>query len=71
MLRAASASFQAHVRGTKSPQMGTPAMDKKLVAAVEVRKDYLKLKERTTNLSENKGPLWKTLCISGNVIENK
>jgi hypothetical protein len=34
-------------------------------------KTYSKLNERTGNVYENKGSLWKTLERTGNVYENK
>jgi hypothetical protein len=58
------------------PQMALPALFPEaiichclLVAATTVA--ILKLKKRPTNFIENKGLLWKTCELSGNVIENK
>ena len=34
-------------------------------------RNFLELKERTGNVIENKGALWKTRRRSGNIIENK
>jgi hypothetical protein len=58
--------------GAKSqPVASSAAAQNKPFFAQKARENSLKLKERTGNVYENKGPLWKTRGRSGNVIENK
>jgi hypothetical protein len=37
----------------------------------EREKEFLTMNDRRGNVYENKGPLWKTVWKSGNVVENK
>jgi hypothetical protein len=57
--------------GRKGRKSAPRAWDKQSVSARELKENSSKLSERTGNVYENKGPLWKTSERSGNVIENK
>jgi len=45
--------------------------DSKSESGRETKKEFLKMKEQSGNVYENKGPLWKTGWQSGNLIESK
>jgi hypothetical protein len=58
--------------GAKKSQIGPArAKDNKLVPAGGARRNSSKLNERTGNVVENKGALWKTRERSWNVVDNK
>jgi hypothetical protein len=58
-------------RGEK-PQDWLAALRKKsLPSEGEAGKEFLKLTERSGNVYENKGPLWKSRARSWNLYENK
>jgi hypothetical protein len=57
-------------KGTESPQMGSPATDKKSAVTGEAKENSPKLTDRRGNLYENKGPPWKSWPRSWNVYEN-
>jgi hypothetical protein len=56
---------------TKSPQIGLSSHGQKVSQCGECKKHSSNLNERTGNVYENKGTLWKTQEKSGNVYENK
>ena len=45
--------------------------DSKSEPGRETKKEFLKMKEQSGNVHENKGSLWETGWKSGNVVENK
>ena len=53
------------------PMTSSASAQNKPFFTQEAKENSLKLKERTGNVYENKGPLQKTRERSGNVIENK
>ena len=57
--------------GRKARKLARRATDKKSVVAAEAKKNSSKLNERSGNVYENKGPLWKTRGRSRNVYEKK
>jgi hypothetical protein len=56
---------------TKSPQAGLSGHGQKVRQCGGCKKHSSNLNERTGNVYENKGSLWKTQERSGNVYENK
>jgi hypothetical protein len=52
-------------KGSCSPR------DSKSESGRETKKEFLKMKEQSGDIYENKGSLWKTGWQSGNVTENK
>jgi hypothetical protein len=56
--------------GRKARKWACPVTDKKSVCRGEAKKNSSKLTEQCGNVYENKGPLWKTPGLSGNVYEN-
>jgi hypothetical protein len=64
---------QARTRAyrTKSLQSWLPREAPIVYPAGGAKKNSQKLNERPTKVYENKGPVWKNLPESGNVIENK
>jgi hypothetical protein len=57
--------------GQEARKWARPTVDKKSVVAAEAKVNSSKLKERSRNVYENKGPLWKTRERGRNVFENK
>ena len=58
---------QCHCR----PQSASASRTESLPLRTKRKRRSLKLKERTGNVYENKGPLWKATELSWNVYENK
>jgi hypothetical protein len=66
------ANLRSHTSRVKSHPVGSPCQGQEVRRCREgKRKHSLKLNERTGNVYESKGPLWKTLPPSGNMNENK
>ena len=59
-------------KGGERPANGLAVLWAGSLASFEGAEDSsLKLTERTGNVYENKGPVWKGLERSGNVVDNK
>jgi hypothetical protein len=54
----------------KDTNTDTLATDNKSMVGGKAKKEFLKMTERSLNVYENKGPLWKTRERSWNVYEN-